>query len=129
MRMTLHFGRCSRFVHSKILLSLSFRSMDFGIKPPPKTYILGRKGRIRNLKVIIFILIFLAFSPFIIGFGMMKLEGIITGISRHEGNSIFGVLPWFLMFTIPLFMTPAFIISSVALLLYIRDKLVLGRER
>ena len=103
--------------------------MDFGIKPPPKTYILGRKGRIRNLKVIIFILIFLAFSPFIIGFGMMKLEGIITGISRHEGNSIFGVLPWFLMFTIPLFLTPAFIISSVALLLYIRDKLVLGRER
>lgn len=50
----------------------------------------------------VYLLIFIiSIIPAIIGFAGMYAEEAITGRRAHEGNSVFGVLPWLTMFTLP----------------------------
>jgi hypothetical protein len=48
------------------------------------------------------LIFFVSIIPAIIGFAGMYVEETITGRRAHEGNSIFGVLPWLSLITLPL---------------------------
>ena len=94
----------------------------------PKTYILRRKGRLLVIFVTIVMMVIAAFSPAILGIGMMALEEASTGVTQNEGNSVWGVLPWLSMFTMVIFLPGAAITAAVSFILIIRDTVVLGRE-
>lgn len=95
----------------------------------PKTYILRRKGRLLVIFISIVMMILAAFSPAVIGIGMMELEESRTGVTQNEGNSVWGVLPWLSMFTMVIFLPAAAITAAVSFILIIRDAVVLGRGR
>ena len=48
------------------------------------------------------VIVIVALIPIIVGFGGMYMQEIITGRRAHEGNSIFGAVPWLSLFTFPL---------------------------
>lgn len=56
------------------------------------------------LKLIIgfIVIIVVAFLPAFVGILGANIEHSVTGKSVHEGNSIFGVLPWLSFFTVPI---------------------------
>ena len=58
-------------------------------------------GFLKILVVYVVILI-VAMIPVIVGFGGMYLQEIITGRRAHEGNGIFGAVPWLALITFPL---------------------------
>ena len=64
-----------------------------------KTVFIGRKGRIWVGLVLLVGLVVMALSPALLGVGMMALEEARTGVPQHEGNNVWGVLPWLTMFT------------------------------
>ena len=47
-------------------------------------------------------IIFLSLSPFIIGLSAAWLTEQLTGESCHEGNCVWGVIPWFGLYTLPI---------------------------
>lgn len=96
---------------------------------PPKTYILRRRGRLLVILLAIFMMLLTAFSPAIIGIGLMALEEARTGIAQNEGNSVWGVVPWLSMFTMVIFLPAAAITAAVSFFIIIRDALVLIRAR
>lgn len=69
----------------------------------PKTYLWGHPLR--------FLFVFLglvaagvvAFSPIWLGLLGMEMQEASTGIQANEGNSVWGVLPWLGMFTLPIY--------------------------
>ena len=69
---------------------------------------LKKFAEIRNslgiLKILaVYVVIVIAgLIPIIIGFGGMHLQEIITGRRAHEGNGIFGAVPWLALITFPL---------------------------
>ena len=95
----------------------------------PKTFILGRKGRLIGLVLLIVVLVICAFGPLILGVGMMSFIENTTGQPQHEGNSIWGALPWFSMFTMVIFLPAAALVGFVGILLIIRDLVVLGKSQ
>ena len=101
--------------------------MNLEIKAP-KTYILRRKGRLLVIALSIGMMLLAAFSPAVLGLGMMALEEARTGLTQNEGNSVWGVLPWLSMFTMVIFLPAAAITAAVSFILIIRDAVVLGRE-
>lgn len=48
------------------------------------------------------VILIVAMIPVIVGFGGMYLQEIITGRRAHEGNGIFGAVPWLALITFPL---------------------------
>lgn len=70
-----------------------------------------------------------AFSPLVLGLGMMALEESRTGITQNEGNSVWGVLPWLSMFTMAIFLPAAALTALVSVLVMVRDAVVLRRDR
>lgn len=58
-------------------------------------------GFLKILAVYVVIVI-AALIPVIVGFGGMYMQEIITGRRAHEGNSIFGAVPWLALITFPL---------------------------
>ena len=58
----------------------------------PKTYILRRQGRLLVIAMSIGLMLPAAFSPAVLGLGMMALEESRTGIAQNEGNSVWGLL-------------------------------------
>ncbi len=91
----------------------------------PKTYILRRKERMIGIPVAMVLLVICAFGPLLLGVGMMSLIENATGQSQHEGNSIWGVLPWLSMFTMVIFLPAAALLGTVSVALVIRDAFVL----
>lgn len=70
-----------------------------------------------------------AFSPLVLGLGMMALEESRTGITQNEGNSVWGVLPWLSMFTMAIFLPAAALTALVSVMVMVRDAVVLRRDR
>ena len=93
----------------------------------PKTYILRRKGRLLVIVLALGMMLLAAFSPAVLGIGMMALEESRTGVTQNEGNSIWGVLPWLSMFTMSIFLPAAALTVLVSVLVMVRDALVLWR--
>ena len=94
-----------------------------------KTYILRRKGRLLVIVLSIGMMLLAAFSPLVLGLGMMALEESRTGITQNEGNSVWGVLPWLSMFTMAIFLPAAALTTLVSVLVMVRDAVVLRRDR
>ena len=94
-----------------------------------KTYILRRKGRLLVIVLSIGMMLLAAFSPLVLGLGMMALEESRTGITQNEGNSVWGVLPWLSMFTMAIFLPAASLTTLVSVLVMVRDAVVLRRDR
>jgi len=65
-------------------------------------------AEIRNpfgfLKILaVYLVIFIvALIPVIVGFGGMYIQEILTERRAHEGNSLFGAVPWLALITFPL---------------------------
>ena len=95
----------------------------------PKTYILRRKGRLLVIALAIGMMLLAAFSPAVLGLGMMALEESRTGIAQNEGNSVWGVLPWLSMFTMVIFLPAAALTMLVSILIILRDAAVLRRAQ
>ena len=95
----------------------------------PKTYILRRKGRLLVIVLALGMMLLAAFSPAVLGLGMMALEESRTGIAQNEGNSVWGVLPWLSMFTMVIFLPAAGITALVSVLVMVRDAVVLSRAQ
>lgn len=95
----------------------------------PKTYILRRKGRLLVIALAIGMMLLAAFSPAVLGLGMMALEESRTGIAQNEGNSVWGVLPWLSMFTMAIFLPAAALTMLVTILIIVRDAVVLSRAQ
>ena len=93
----------------------------------PKTYILRRKGRLLVIVLALGLMLLAAFSPAVLGLGMMALEESRTGVAQNEGNSVWGVLPWLSMFTMAIFLPAAALTVLVSVLVMVRDVVVLSR--
>jgi len=48
------------------------------------------------------LIVIVAMIPVIVGFGGMYIQEMITGRRAHEGNSIFGAVPWLSLISFPL---------------------------
>lgn len=77
--------------------------MNFTTSMRPKTYLWGHPLR--------FLFVFLglvaagvvAFTPIWLGLLGMEMQEASTGIQANEGNSVWGVLPWLGMVTLPIY--------------------------
>lgn len=102
--------------------------MNLEIKAP-KTYILRRKGRLLVIVLALVLMLLAAFSPAVLGIGMMALEESRTGVVQNEGNSVWGVLPWLSMFTMAIFLPAVGLTVLVTVLVMVRDAVVLWRAQ
>lgn len=88
---------------------------------PPKTFLWGHPWRL------VFIFLFLlvggvvASSPVWFGLLGMHMQELSTGVAAHEGNSVWGVLPWLGMVTLTLYALVAALTVKVCLILLAID--------
>jgi len=80
-----------------------------------------KKHLLSRLPLVFGIIIFLAFSPAIIGLGGAWLHEFFTGQTCHEGNCMWMVLPWLSLFTLPLGGLIAIILSIVDVVLLLKN--------
>lgn len=66
----------------------------------------------------------LAILPVLAGFAGMFVEETITGRRAHEGNSIFGALPWLALITIP----AGFVLLIVWTIIVIKSNIAFYRK-
>ena len=89
------------------------------------TWLIQRPGRLRAVVIALLVLGLCALSPLLLGVVMMALIEATTGANLNESNSIWGVLPWFSLFTISFFAPVIGILLLLSGFSIIRDIFVL----
>jgi hypothetical protein len=88
---------------------------------PPKTFLWGRPWRLVFIFTVLLAGGIVASSPVWLGLLGMHMQEASTGVQAHEGNSVWGVLPWLGMVTLPIYVLVAALTVKVCLILLAID--------
>ena len=94
-----------------------------------RTYILRYPRRIIFILVSMLVLFMLAISPIALGIAMMSLEEARTGVTQHEGNNAWGVLPWLGLVTIPIIFPLMLFLGQIISIVLVHDIIFVIREK
>ena len=88
---------------------------------PPNTFLWGQPWRLAAILIVLLAGGIVASSPIWLGLLGMHLQEVSTGVQANEGNSVWGVLPWLGMVTLPIYALVAALTVKVCLILLAVD--------